>query len=105
MVTALSPWQPWEVLWRAVWIAGDPLSQNERPTGAYMRRRPTFQERVTFCQHIMFCLARLMMLPSDATATHCLCSQSRIAYLSYADNVSRLLPNPLSDVNQPVICS
>ena len=29
----------------------------------------------------------------------------RVAYLSYADNVSRLLPNSLSDVNQPVICS
>ena len=28
-----------------------------------------------------------------------------VVYLSYADNVSRLLPNPLSDVNQPVICS
>ena len=29
----------------------------------------------------------------------------RVAYLSYADNVSRLLPNPLSDGNQPVIRS
>ena len=28
-----------------------------------------------------------------------------VVYLSYADNVSRLLPNPLSDGNQPVIRS
>ena len=32
-------------------------------------------------------------------------SSLTVAYLSYADNVSRLLPNSLSDVNRPVICS